>query len=358
MFKQYIELFKDLKTERRKHKKNSLLKKLVFLAIFLLLMFAGVRAYSLNSYYNASIEQDKKITNTIETTNKEVLTEFLTTSYLNAYYHNLSTAYDLQSNLIEEHGIDKVYESLVDGKYDEDVYKTFINTFSKLYHADESQKDSMIIVADDNGVIYLRSNNKLNKYVDMKQENNTELIEWKEFISLMGNREGYIDAFNKAYFKSYTSDPVIIRMDGEFKNGKECYTIDDLCEIYEKEGIEGLDGYGFLVMATITEKGDMYGNIDTNFMNGNEVHKLYVYQYVDVTTFLEEHDATLKDLDDTTLSIVGTLQQERKIDMLISVFSLFFILVVIICLMIVFRELDNIDDLEQITQEINNEEKE
>lgn len=327
--------------EKRKNKvyrQNAMVKEVLFFSMCVLLLFAGVRAYSLYNFYNHSTRQDKQLDQTIDEGVNVILKEFLLSSYRNAYFHNRTDAYNLQTNLIENHGVDKVYDNLVNGEYSAEVYETFMDTFADVYKADKDDRDSAVFVANDDGIIFSKSNNKQDKFTSLKKDKKT--ISWTEFFNSMENPEVTKKAFMDSYFKSYTTEPIVVRLDEEYENNKY-YSIDDLCEIYSKEGLEGLDGFGFLVTSTITEKGDMYGNVDNTFMQNNNVHKLFVYHYVDVTTFLKDHERALNELDTNAVSMLENMQLERKVSIMISVVSLLLILLVVICLMIIYRELSN-----------------
>lgn len=354
MFKRYLDAFKDYKKEKKVYRKNNLIKRVLFFAICLLLTFAGIRTYSLYNYYRDSNEQDLQIEQSIEDTSDSILQEFLLAAYRNAYYHNKSDSYNLQTSLIDEHGVEKVYDCLVNGNFSDEIYKTFIDVFSNLYKDDQYEYDNFVVVANDEGIVYVKSNNKLDKFDDLHQDN--EIISWEEFIAGQDNPEVAKKAYADAYYKAYTTDPVIIRIDGQY-DSNEYYTLDDLYEIYKKEGIAGLKGYGFLVVSTITDKGDMYGNVDNTFMHSNEVHKLYVYHYIDVTVFLEEHEATLNKANDVTLTMLDNMQLERKVSTLISCVSLFIIVIVVICLMMVYKEIEFLDIGERKPEDEHNNDK-
>lgn len=325
------------------YKKNAMIKEVIFFSMCVLLIFAGGRAYSLYNFYSHSVRQDKQIEKSFDDGLNVILKEFLLSSYRNAYFHNRTDAYNLQTNLIENHGLDKVYDSLVKGDYSADVYNTFTDTFGDLYKADKDDRDSAVFVANEDGIIFSKSNNKQNKFTSLKGKN--KIVSWTDFFNNMDNPKITKQAFSDSYFKAYTTEPIILRIDEQYKDDRY-YTINDLCEIYEKEGLKGLKGFGFLVMSTITERGDMYGNVDNTFMQSNEVHKLFVYHYVDVTTFLRDHERALKEMDINTLTLIKNMQLERKISIVISVITLFLVTLVVICLMIVYRELNNIDILD------------
>lgn len=326
---------------QKSYRKYSMAKEILFCVICLLLTFAAIRLYSLYNLYTYTTEkQEVKISKMLDNDINAVLHEVLMSSYKNVYFTNKNEASNLQINLIENHGVDKVHDSLVNGKYTSDIYKTFMDSFNDLYNANNSDYDEGTFVANDEGFIFVETNNKLDKFNSIKKAN--KVVPWKNFIANMKNPEVTKKAFADAYFKSYATNPVIIRLDGNY-NGNRYYTIDDLCRIYIEEGIDGLKGFGFLVSSTLTENGDIYGNVDSTFMQSNDVHKLYVYKYVDVCVYLKDHEKALNEMDGTINTIINDLQLEKKVSMLITVVSIFLIVLCAICLMIVYRELNNND---------------
>lgn len=322
-------------------KKSSLKKKLLFVSICIMLLFVSLRSYSLYLYYNSTLEQDVKLESSISDLNNNILKEFLLSSYRNSYYHNQSAANNLQTTLINIHGKNAVYDYLVNGNYNEEIYKTFMNVFNDIYQTDSNTKDAIVIVANDEGIVFLESNNNTTKFKKRYTAKNG-LITWDEFIAESDSPNVLAKAFKDAHNKSYTDHPVIIRLDEQF-NGETYYTLEDLYEIYEEEGIEGLEGYGFLTCSVITDTGDIYGNIDNPLNEDNEVHKLYVYHYMDVTTYLRDHEQALDKVDRTTLNIMDTMQMERKLNILISCCIIIILVIVIILLLMVYKEIDDSD---------------
>ena len=333
----------------KSYKRNSMAKEVLFCTICLLLVFAGVRLYSLYDFYTYSTAQETESGIKVDDDINVILKEFLMTSYKNAYFLNKNDAYNLQINLIEEHGANKVYENLVKGNYNADVYETFTEVYADLYNANSHDYDEGVFIANDEGFIYVKTNNKLEKFDNIK--NDKKVVLWKDFLNAMNNPEVTKHAFADSYYKAFTTEPVIIRLDGDYNDNKY-YTMDDLCDIYRKEGIEGLKGYGFLVSSTLTEKGDIYGNVNSTFMQNNDVHKLYVYKYVDVTAYLKEHEQALSEMDETITDMINSMQMERKISILISCATIFLLVLGTICLMVVYRELNNIDCLKNENEKI------
>ena len=135
-----------------------------------------------------------------------------------------------------------------------------------------------------------------------------------------------------------------MRIDGDYQNNR-IYTVNDLVKAYEKDGVEGLEGYGFLTLATITEDGDIFGNPDDMFMQSvSSTKKLYVYKYTDINDYIHDH---LKLLGETGAKINRKMMEVNSSDtkdLLASTANVILNGVVIIGLMFLYKSIDEEDE--------------
>lgn len=317
--------------------KLSAIKVLVFFSIIIMLVFTAFRAYTLNAQLNETNKDCQTLKHNVERYNDMMLRTTLEDGNKLAYYRNRSNTDILEARLVEEHGLAKMYDVLGNHNYDPDVYDTIYDTVDKYFTANEPYHDNLLIVGTAEGILLTESSTQQSKFNKLKGTN--ELITWEQFYKGMVNPTVTKKAFEDLKAKK-TNEPVIMRIDGKYIDNKT-YTVDDLIKAYKEKGVNGLKGFGFLSLSTITENGDIFGNKDNTFMMSNpNVKKIYVYRYSDIHDFINEDLKQLTENNIYSTRDISRVDEMRKQDIAVSAILLLFNIAEIIILMVVYSSLD------------------
>lgn len=318
---------------------------IVFICILGLMILTGYRAFTLNQHLDATNSDSNILRKNIEEYSEAMIVNTVIANSKLAHFSNKASADKLEKELVKEHGIEKMFDVLVRHNYDPEVYDTIYESMNKYFKSPSLTYGNMIMMGTDEGLFFLESSSYRDKFNNVK--NDKEMITWDEFYKAMPNSKVVKEVCEGMKNKHYDSVPVIMRLDGKYVDNR-MYTPKDLADIYKKKGIKGLQGFGFFSLATITDTGDMFGNRDDNFMHANDnVHKIYVFRYTDINSFISE---PIKELTENNIDAtvdINRVEESRKEDIAITLILLGFNVVEIIALMVVFKSLDYVEENEE-----------
>lgn len=340
MFKRNI--YNKRKSRSKKYVGIHRARIIVFICIIGMMLITGFRAYTLNENLDITNSDSNILRKNVDRYSENMIESIIISNSKLAHYANKSNADKLEKDLVKKHGAEKIFDVLVRHNYDPKVYDTLYESMNRYFKSPNLSYGNMVLLGTDEGVFFLESSNYREKFDTIK--NNKEMVSWEEFYEAMPNSEVVREVCEGMKKKRFDSVPVIMRLDGEYKDNR-MYTPQDLANIYKKEGVKGLRGFGFFSLATITDTGDMFGNKDNNFMLENEgVHKVYVFRYTDINQFVAE---PLKELTESNINAtvdIDRIETSRKEDISVTLILLGFNVIEIIGLMVVFKSLDYDDE--------------
>lgn len=328
------------KRKNRSRKNNGIHRAriIVFICIIGMMLLTGYRAFTLNENLDIANSDSNILRRNVDKYSENMIENIIISNSKLAHYANKANADKLEKELVKKHGAEKIFDVLVRHNYDPEVYDTLYESMNRYFKSPDLSYGNMIMLGTEEGVFFLESSAYREKFDTIK--NNKEMVSWEEFYEGMPNSEVVREVCEGMKKKRFDSVPVIMRLDGEYKDNR-MYTPQDLADIYKKEGVKGLRGFGFFSLATITDTGDMFGNKDNNFMLENEgVHKVYVFRYTDINQFVAE---PLKELTESNVDAtvdIDRIEMSRKEDISVTLVLLGFNVIQIIGLMVAFKSLD------------------
>lgn len=330
-------MFSLISKKQRKKSKHEIRQRLLLVVIFTLLVISIARAYSLNRYYLETSQEEISLLQSMTDNRNKLLESILNQSNEVTNIENIVSSKEFQIKLMENYTIEEIYDSIINKKYDPEMSKLIDDVFeNKIYNSNRG--DSIIIVGTDSDIFWLKSNTLYDKF-NYLDTNGNKNISYDEFFESMENSKVVEQAFTDLRLKK-TKDVVILRLDGKYTDDRY-YTIDDMIDVYNKEGLQGLKGYSILNLATITETGDMFGNSDKDYMNLNDKSKkIYLYQSVELYSVVKEFEASLNNLEKKSSDTINAIDNSREVNMVINIFIIILTIVAIIISMIIYKDLE------------------
>lgn len=339
-----LNIYKNFSKQYKQKGKKGLnkIKTMVMIVTILLLAITSIRAYNIYERYYFMKENVSQLEHSMYKTRQLVLEKIISSGYKEAVYLNKIATDNLQFDLINKHNKKELTDLLNDSKKNPEIQKTLTDASKKYYRSIDNNKDNILIIGTEKQILYVDSNIYKEKFKNLNGDN--IFVSWNKFFENMNNPELTRETFNKLKFNNTNHQPIIIRADGDYIYDR-IYTIDDLIQIFNTEGADGLKGFGFLTLSTITEDGDIFGNPDTIFMQQNpSSKKIYVYKYSSIEHLifsnieaLVEHEAIISD-------DVEKIDSSNRIDLLISTMIIMGNIMIIIGLMFIYKALSELEE--------------
>ena len=173
----------------------------------------------------------------------------------------------LENELILNYNLDKLKKEFENSVLSNEFYDTIkgaLNVKSNENQLFDITKTTM--VAMKNGLIAEFSN------VDKMLESKTNTLSWEDYINNSINPQLTRDALDIVL--NNKNKIAFIQKSGKVVLQKS--NIQDLIDLYIKEGKSVLNDYYFITSSFITEDGDIFGTDDKTFLSANENYKLTV----------------------------------------------------------------------------------
>ena len=173
----------------------------------------------------------------------------------------------LENELILNYDLDKLKKEFENSVLSNEFYDTIkgaLNVKSNENQLFDITKTTM--VAMKNGLIAEFSN------VDKMLESKTNTLSWEDYINNSINPQLTCDALDIVL--NNKNKIAFIQKSGEAVLQKS--NIQDLIDLYIREGKSVLNNYYFITSSFITEDGDIFGTDDKTFLSANENYKLTV----------------------------------------------------------------------------------
>lgn len=326
----------------RKNEGRRSVKLLVIIIMILLLVITAIRAYTVYERYYSTKENVTDLNNNICDIKNDMLRNVIENGNIEAMNLNKIATNNLQFDLLSNHNKKELNDLLYNNKSNADIQKTIVEASKKYYKSLNNNFDSVLVIGTEKNVLYTDSTTYKEKFKNIHGDKKN--ITWDYFFDKMENPKLTSETFNKLKFNNINHQPVIIRVDGNYMYNR-LYTVDDLIEIYNKKGIDGLKGFGYLTLSTITEDGDIFGNPDTIFMQQNlDSKKIYVYKYSDIDEYISKNIETIIEYESTVSKDVIKIEESNRVDLLISTITIIGNIIVIIGLMFIFKALSEEED--------------
>lgn len=337
------EIIRKYKCEGMTHSGDRLL---VLMIILILLMATITRSYGLYARYSI-IYPEKNANNNIlgklvTDTNDAFFEMLINDGYEKAIYLNKIATNNLEKDLINNHTNSDLERLLTNNEYPYLVFNTIKNADDEYFKSSNTTYNSFLMLGTENKIIYAKSNVYKDKFSNMLGD--SESIPWDLFFDELNSYRVIKPVFENLRNSTTKTTPVILKMTGDTIDDK-IYTIEEISEIYKREGVDSLAGFGFVTLTTITEDGDILGHLDSIFMKKNpDCHKIYIYHFMDIREY------TINNLDELTnrrlenLKKINDIEKEALMDLLYSASTIILNILAVIGLMFVYKSLDDEDE--------------
>jgi hypothetical protein len=325
--------------------KHILRKYLLMIACLILFMAGGYRAFTLYKQYKSYNHEIESVLQNADNNVHAILKAILVEGHDIIENNTKNDAITLHRILIETMDIEDIYDNIVNMDLDD----KFIKILDEVFNLSEKTDDIIITVGTKNYVFYSKSNVELDKFKYI-ESNGKKYLTWEEYYKQVDDK----GVLHKAYedLALERVDYVIIRKDGYYPNGKY-YTIDDVIADYHENGMKNMDKYMILTMSVITENGDIFGEVDSNYLSKNEnVNKIFIFKAVSIGSFLSNYTDLLAQCDQSvTVKIIEYRNSTEASNALVNIFL---ITSSIITIMVVIKSLD--DECNEINNKLKNDE--
>jgi hypothetical protein len=308
-------------------------------------MAGGYRAFTLYKQYKSYNHEIESVLQNADNNVHAILKAILVEGHDIIENNTKNDAITLHRILIETMDMEDIYDNIVNMDLDD----KFIKILDEVFNLSEKTDDIIITVGTKNYVFYSKSNVELDKFKYI-ESNGKKYLTWEEYYKQVDDK----GVLHKAYedLALERVDYVIIRKDGYYPNGKY-YTIDDVIADYHENGMKNMDKYMILTMSVITENGDIFGEVDSNYLSKNEnVNKIFIFKAVSIGSFLSNYTDLLAQCDQSvTVKIIEYRNSTEASNALVNIFL---ITSSIITIMVVIKSLD--DECNEINNKLKNDE--
>ena len=321
--------------------KNVLRKYMLMLACLILFIAGGYRAFTLYKTYKSYDQEIQSIEKNTDIQIHTILKAILIEGYDVTEKNTKNDSITLHRIMIESMTMDEIYENIVNMRLGDE----FIGILNEVFDLSNKTDDIIITVGTKDYVFYSKSNINLDKYKYI-ESNNENYITWDEYYEQIDNS----GVLHKAYEDIALNrvDYAIIRTDGVYPNGTY-YTIDDIIQEYHDNGMENMDKFMIVTLGVITDDGDIFGELDSNYLNKNSnVNKIFIFKSVSIGTFLSNYVELLNQCDQSVTTKI--IQYRNTTEFSNALINILLITTTIITIMIVIKSLD--DEIIE-SQEIN-----
>lgn len=325
--------------------KHTLRKYLLMIACLILFMAGGYRAFTLYKQYKSYNHEIESVLQNADNNAHAILKAILVEGHDIIENNTKNDAITLHRILIETMDVGDIYDNIVNMDLDD----KFIKILDEVFNLSEKTDDIIITVGTKNYVFYSKSNVELDKFKYI-ESNGKKYLTWEEYYKQVDDK----GVLHKAYedLALERVEYVIIRKDGYYPNGNY-YTIDDVIADYHENGMKNMDKYMILTMSVITENGDIFGEVDSNYLSKNEnVNKIFIFKAVSIGSFLSNYTDLLAQCDQSvTVKIIEYRNSTEASNALVNIFL---ITSSIITIMVVIKSLD--DECNEINDKLKNDE--
>lgn len=318
---------------------------MIVMIIIILLVSTTLRAVTLYNQYRLICPEGKidhtLIDKIVSVNNKNLFNMIINEGYNNAVKRDKISTDKLQSDLLANHSKYELEEVLNSVKYHNYVYTTIDNANNNYFQSSFPGYVNFLVIGTEDKILYAKANDYYDKFKNML--GTESYISWKMFYDTLNNPTMTKTTFEDIKNSNITNT-TIMRIDGKYKDNR-LYTTKDLYDIYRKKGLNGLTGFGFVTLTTITEDGDILGNKDSNFMRRNEnCKKMYVYHYMDIREYIINNVEKMMEQNLLNDKYTDTIDKQIINSILFSLSTILFNIISIIGLMFVYKSLEEVNE--------------
>lgn len=333
--------FKKILKRCKGEGEHSSIRMLSLLLIIILLISTATRTISLYRIFNiicpkGNIEENI-LDILIKDNNRQMFNMIIQDGYDIASREDKISTMKLEKDLINNHTKTELSDMLNSKNFNNKIFDTMDNANKKYYKSSDTENTNFLIIGTEENILYAKANSYHDKFKNLLGKHST--ITWDAFYNNLNNPKMTKKVFNNLKV-SPNGDTVIMRIDGKYDKNR-IYNSKDLLKIFKKEGIEGLRGFGYVTLSTITEDGDILGHSDSIFMQRNlECKKIYVYHYMDVREYIINNVDKLVEQNVKDDYYIDTIDKEVINDFLFSISTIIFNIISIIGLMFIYKLLE------------------
>lgn len=312
--------------------RNILRKYLLMVAILILFIAGGFRAFTLYKTYKSYESELKAVLDTADRNKHDIIKAILSESHDIIDYKTEIDTQALHRTMIERMSMDEIYDNIVEMNLD----NNFINILDEVFDIAHKSDDIILVVGTKDNVFYSKSTVELDrfKYIETSGE---KYLPWNEYFKQVGDQKILKKAFTDLAINN--EDTIILRIDNEYPNGTYC-SVEDVIQDYHNNGAKNLDKYYILSLGLITDEGDIFGEKDNIYLEKNAlVNKIYVFKAVSIASFFEDYKPLVDSLDKSMSAKI--IEYRNTTEFTNALINIFLITSSIITLMVVVKSLDN-----------------
>ena len=321
---------------------HSGIRMLSLLLIIVLLISTATRTVSLYKRFNVLCPKGDIEENILDTlmldNNEQTFDMIIHDGYDIASREDKISTMKLEKDLINNHTKTELSDMLNSKKFNNKIFDTMDNANKKYYKSSDAENTNFLIIGTEENILYAKANAYHDKFKHLLGTDST--ITWETFYNNLNNPKMTEKIFNNLKGSVPNEHTVIMRIDGKYDDD-QIYNSKDLLKIYKQEGIDGLKGFGYVTLSTITEDGDILGHSDSIFMQQNlECKKIYVYHYMDIQEYILNNIDKLVEQNIKNDYFINIIDKEVINDFLFSISTIIFNIISIIGLMFIYKLLE------------------
>lgn len=275
---------------------DSLPKNVILCTISGLLIASVVNMYTLKVETDSIHKIETHINKNVNEIQNSYITTFIDLGYKLCQQTTELLAKKLETEILRNYDLEKLQKEFEHSILSDKFYyviKDALNVKPEDNILFNNEKITMVALK--NGIIAEFSNS------DKILESNTKILSWEDYINNSINPQLTKNALDIVL--SGKNSVAFIQKSGDAVLQKS--NINNLVDIYMKEGKQALKDYYFLTSSFITEDGDIFGNSDKTFLANNDNYKLIILNTTSVLEVIElfESDITSIENDGENLLI-------------------------------------------------------
>lgn len=266
-------------------------KSIILATILGLLSFSCLNLYILKNQSDSMIELEEYIKQSTDSEKENVLNMIMQMGYETIGQNTDLSSKKLENKLLREYDLQKLKVEFDKSILSEELYEIIKDSLTiKKGNNVLTSNNQMTMVANKDGIIAAFNNNS---GVGSGLEYTDKILPWEEFISNSSNPELMRNALKKVL--NERNGIAFIEMNTN--SGIKTPNIDDIIQLYIKNGISSLKNYYFLTASYITDDGDIFGISDQTYLTTNENYKLIIIKMVSIEDMMHLFEKEIFKID-------------------------------------------------------------
>ena len=305
------------------------------LLIFALILVIATKAYLIKiEYDNISHIQDRSNRQTVEE-KKEFLRNALDMGYKITVENSQYVSKKMELEILKGYDMNRLKDEFNNKNLSDEFYSVLKHT---LYPKDMTNSlfnnNKSYLVATKEGVLAIFSNSDISDFYGQNK-----IVSWEDFANMTHNPELTSNALDiclnnknivSIWQKDYGCESDILY---------DKMNIEDIIDMYLKNGKECIKPYYFLTASYITDDGDIFGTDDSTYLNQNQKYKMVILQSTSIYEILSMFEKEIGNIDSRNALMNNTIDNVMSILSINSIVSIVLILLIAISLAVFYNNM-------------------